>query len=198
MLLSLALVMGMSTLVGAQAPKILEVSRDYLKPQGVPENRKLERRAEKFCRTLNFTHNYLTIESVTGPPEMWYLNGFASEAELDKLRREFTANAPLLAALDAITLRKVPLKRTESTDEFAHNRPDLSRGEPWLIDRGRFLVIAWFRGDPPLDGTVFEFSDGRTMVVRATQTSAQARALAASAGLEVQIFRVLNYFRPNG
>jgi len=184
--------------VNAQAPpQILEVYRDYLKPQGVSENRKLERRAEKICRKLNFTHNYLTIEPETGPPEMWYLNGFASQAELDKLAKEFTANTPLQAALDEITKRKVPLKHAESTDEFARYRPELSRGKPWLIDRGRFLVIAWFKGDPPIDGTVFEFKDGRKMLVLPTQASADARALAASAGPEARVFRVFNYFRPN-
>ena len=53
-------------------PQILEVSRDYLKPDAIAANRKLERRAEDLCRTLGFTHPYLTIESVSGPAEMWY------------------------------------------------------------------------------------------------------------------------------
>src|SRR4051794_32248105 len=70
----------------AHPPQILELYRDYLKSDAVPANRKLERRAEDLCRTLGFTHPYLAIESVTGPAEMWYLNGFDSEAEVEKLR----------------------------------------------------------------------------------------------------------------
>ena len=108
----------------ARTPQILEVSRDYLKPDAVAANRKLERRAEDLCRTLGFTHPYLTIESVSGPAEMWYLNGFDSEAEVEKLRREYQQNTKLLAALDDITRQKVPLKRLESTDEFVNYRPD--------------------------------------------------------------------------
>ena len=129
----------------ARPPQILEVSRDYLKPDAVAANRKLERRAEDLCRRLGFTHPYLTIESVSGPAEMWYLNGFDSEAEVEKLRREYQQNTKLLAALDDITRQKVPLKRVESTDEFVNYRPDLSRGDPWIIGRGQFFVIVFVR-----------------------------------------------------
>jgi hypothetical protein len=123
---SVALGVGTDTdsMAQARTPQILEVSRDYLKPDAVAANRKLERRAEDLCRTLGFTHPYLTIESVSGPAEMWYLNGFDSEAAVEKLRREYQQNTKLLAALDDITRQKVPLKRLESTDEFVNYRPD--------------------------------------------------------------------------
>jgi hypothetical protein len=169
MLLScFAVALGVVTDSMAQArpPQILEVSRDYLKPDAVAANRKLERRAEDFCRTLGFTHPYLTIESVSGSAEMWYVNGFGSEAEVEKLRREYQQNTKLLAALDNITRQKVPLKRLESTDEFVNYGPDLSRGDPWIIGRGQFFVIVLFDGDPPMNGTVFEMKDGRFVACR--------------------------------
>jgi hypothetical protein len=182
----------------ARPPQILEVSRDYLKPDAVPANRKLERRAEDLCRTLGFTHPYLTIESVSGPAEMWYLNGFDSEAEVEKLRREYQQNTKLLAALDDVTRQKVPLKRLESTDEFVNYRPDLSRGDPWIIGRGQFFVIVLFDGDPPMNGTVFEMKGGSRMLVRTTQTLSEARFLAASEGPKARIFQSYFYFRPQG
>lgn len=169
MLLScFAVALGVVTDSMAQArpPQILEVSRDYLKPDAVAANRKLERRAEDFCRTLGFTHPYLTIESVSGSAEMWYVNGFGSEAEVEKLRREYQQNTKLLAALDNITRQKVPLKRLESTDEFVNYGPDLSRGDPWIIGRRQFFVIVLFDGDPPMNGTVFEMKDGRFVACR--------------------------------
>jgi hypothetical protein len=177
-------------------PQILEISRDYLKPDAVAENRKLERRAEHLCRILGFSHSYLTIESVSGPAEMWYLNGFQSQAEVEKLRQEYEHNTELLAALNDITQKKASLKRAESTDEFAHYRSVLSRGEPLILGRGRFFVIVFFDGDPPLNGTVFEMKDGSRMLVRTTQTSSEARILAASAGSTARIFRSYFYFRP--
>jgi hypothetical protein len=48
----------------------------------------------------------------------------------------------------------------ESTDEFVNYRPDLSRGNPRIIGRGQFFVIILFHGDPPMNGAVFEMTDG--------------------------------------
>ena len=107
-------------------------------------------------------------------------------------------NSKLLAALNDITRQKVPLKRLESTDEFVNFRPDLSRGDPWIISRGQFFVIVLFDGDPPMNGTVFEMKDGSRMLVRTTQTSSEARDLAASAGSTARVFRSYFYFRPRG
>jgi len=189
---------GTDNMAQARPPQILEISRDYLKPDAVAANRKLERRAEDLCRTLGFTHPYLTIESVSGPAEMWYLNGFDSEAEVETLRLEFQQNTKLLAALDDITRQKVRLKRSASTDEFVNYRSDLSRGDPWIIGQGQFFVIVSFDGDPPMNGTVFEMKGGSRVLVRMTHTSSEARDLAASAGSTAKVFRSYFYFRPRG
>lgn len=106
----------------SRPPQILEIYRDYLKPEAVAANRRLEKRAEHLCRTLDFRHPYLTIGSVSGPAEMWYFNGFESQAEGEQLRREYEQNTKLGTALNEIVQRKAPLKRAESTDEFAHYR----------------------------------------------------------------------------
>ena len=188
----------MDSMAQARPPRILEVYRDYLKPDAVAANHKLERRAEDLCRTLGFTHPYLTIESVTGPAEMWYLNGFDSEAEVEKPRREYQHNTKLLEAINDITRQKVLLKHSESTDEFVNYRPDLSRGDPWIIGRGQFFVIVLFDGEPPLNGTVFEIKDGIKMLVRTAQSSSDAHVLAASAGSTARVFRSFFYFRPQG
>jgi hypothetical protein len=199
MLLSyFALILGVATdgIAQARPPQILYISRDYLKTDAVAANRKLERRAEDLCRTLGFTHPYLTIESVSEPAEMWYLNGFDSQAEVDKLTRQYQQNTKLLAALNDITQQKVTLKRQDSTEEFAHLRPDLSRGDPWTIGRGQFFVIVLFDGDPPMNGTVFEMKDGSRMLVRTAKSSSDAHVLAASAGSTARIYRSFFYFRP--
>jgi Skp family chaperone for outer membrane proteins len=192
------LTLGSATDSMAQArpPQILYISRDYLKADAVAANRKLERRAEHLCRTLDFTHPYLTIESISGPAEMWYLNGFDSQAEVDKLTREYQQNTKLLAALNDITQQKVALKRQDSTEEFAHYRSDLSSGDPWIIGCGRFFVIVFFDGNPPLNGTVFEMKDGGRMLVRTAKSPSDAHVLAASAGSTARVFRSFFYFRP--
>jgi len=182
----------------ARPPQILYVSRDYLKADAVAENRKLERRAENLCQTLEFTHPYLTIESVSEPSEMWYLNGFDSQAEVDELTQQYQQNTKLLAALNDITQQKVALKRSDSTEEFAHYRPDLSHGDPWIIGHGRFLVIVFFEREPPINGTVFEMKDGSRMLVRTAKSPSDAHRLAESAGSTARVFRSFFYFRPQG
>jgi len=197
-LILLALMCGFTMVSMAQArpPQILEIYRDYLKPEAVVANRRLENRAEHLCRTLDFRHSYLTIESVSGPKEMWYFNGFESQSEVEKLRQEYAQNTKLAAALAEIVQQKAVLKRAESTDEFAYYRSDLSRGEPWIIGRGRFLVILFFNGDPPLNGTVFEIKGSGRILVRTAHNSAEARALATSAGSGANVFRSYFHFRP--
>ena len=197
-LILLALMLGFSMVIMAQArpPQILEIYRDYLKPEAVAANRRLENHAEHLCRTLDFRHSYLTIEYVSGPTEMWYFNGFESQSEVEKLRREYAQNTKLTAALAYIVQQKAVLKRAESTDEFASYRSDLSRGEPWIIGRGRFLVIVFFKGDPPLDGSVFEIKGSGRMLVRTAHSSAEARALATSVGSAAKVFRSYFHFRP--
>ena len=48
---SLVLILGINLAARAQnrPPQIVEVYRDYLKPEGVAANRKLENRAEQLC-----------------------------------------------------------------------------------------------------------------------------------------------------
>jgi hypothetical protein len=57
-------------------------------------------------------------------------------------------------------------------------------------------VIVFFNGDPPLDGTVFEIKGSGRMLVRTAHSSAEARALATSAGSTANVFRSYFYFRP--
>jgi hypothetical protein len=195
-----ALTLGsvMDSMAQARPPQILYISRDYLKADAVAPNRKLERGAEDLCRTLGFTHPYLTIESVSGPAEMWYLNGFDSQAEVENLTREYQQNPKLLAALNDITQQKVALKRQDSTEEFAYYRSDLSSGDPWIIGHGRFFVIVFFGGNPPLSGTVFEMKDGSRILVRTAKSPSEAHVLAAAAGSTARIFRSFFYFRRQG
>ncbi len=197
-LLAVMLMFNMVSMAQARPPQILEIYRDYLKPEAVAANRRLENRAEHLCRALDFRHPYLTIESVSGPKEMWYLNGFESQADVEKLRREYQQNTKLMGALSEIVQQKASLKRAESTDEFARYRSDLSRGDPWIMGRGRFLVIVFFHRGPPLSGTVFELNDGRRMLLRSVETSSEARAIAGSAGSTARIFRSYFYFQPQG
>ena len=120
---------------------------------------------------------------------MWFFNGYDSPAEPQQVVDDYAKNAPLLAALEKNSKRKASLTTTP-VSVFANYRRDLSRGVPWTMGRGRFLVITVTRTDRPIDGTVFEASDGTRFVVIPTRSRPEADAAAALAGPESNIFAI--------
>jgi hypothetical protein len=213
MLGQLAAILGfaMSASAQQQPPRILEAYRDFLKPGVEAAYRPIEEDASRICVELKCPHSYLAIESLTGPKEVWFLNGYDSVAELKQVADAYEKNAPLLAALHQNVDRKKDLRSAEPFEVFANYRQDLSRGVPWTMGQGRFLVITIAKEHFQIDGTVFETDDrirlgvngtqtrGQTddhiqLVVNAAQTRGQADTLAAAAGPQSIIFAVRPYW----
>ena len=187
--MSLGVVFMASMLAQAQPPQILEVAREYLKPDAVQAVHQIEVDAAQICIRLNFPHRYLVIESLTGPKEFWYLNAFNSQAELDEIGREYEGNKALTSALATNLKRKAPYLAAESTNVFLNYVPELGGGTPWVMGHGRFLVTAWTKGPAGAGGTVFDGPDGNRLVIRAARTRAEAETLAA-AGAGTYVFAV--------
>jgi hypothetical protein len=188
--LSLGVVFMASALSQAHPPRILAISREYLKPGAVQAVHKIEVDAAQICIALKFPHRYLVLESLTGPKEFWYLNGFDSQAEMDEMSREYEGNTALTSALAENLKRKAPYLAAESTNVFLNYRPELSGGTPWRMGHGRFLIIAWTKGSAGTGGTVFEGLDGNRLVIRAARTRAEAESMAAAAGAGVHVFAI--------
>jgi hypothetical protein len=83
-----------------------------------------------------------------------------------------------------------PIQRAAFTEApievFTSYRPDLTEGDPWLLGRGRVLVISVTRGSG--SGTVFEAPDGTRFIFRAVATREEADAAAANAGADARVF----------
>lgn len=193
-------VLGLTTLPRAQEPPppILEVYRDRLKPGSEPAYAKVAADAARVCVELKCPHPYLGIESLTGTPEVWYLNGFDSQDDVASVGEAYRKNGPLTAALNEIVKRHRTQLISESSpwhamagvNTFVHYRQSLSAGTPWSLGRGRFLVITETRERLKGEGTVFEADDGTRLVIRAAQTRAEANAFLAGAGQKTNIFAV--------
>lgn len=168
-----------SALAPAHPSQILEVAREYLKPDAVQAIHQIEVDAARICIRLGFPHRYLVLESLSGPKEFWYLNAFGSQAELDELRREYEGNKALTSALAENLKRKAPYLAAESTDVFLNYRSELSGGTPWVMGEGCLLVFAWTKGSGGT-GTVFEGPDGNRLVIRVARTRAEAESMAAA------------------
>lgn len=188
--LSLGVVFMGSAFSQAHPPQILALSREYLKPDAAPAIQRIEIDAAQICVRLKFPHRYLVLESLTGPKEFWYLNGFDSQAALDEMRVKYEANTALLSALAENLKRKAPYLAQASTSVLLNYQPELSGGTPWAMGHGRFLVIAWTKGAPGADRTVFEGPDGNRLSIRTARTRADAEAMAAAAGAGTYVLAI--------
>jgi hypothetical protein len=189
-ILPLALGLALQTSPGVNAPRILYISREFWKPGHEAALNQIEAEAARVCIGLGVPHPYLGIESLTGPKEVWYINGFASTEELSQVTEAYGKKLDLLAAMNRFAMQRDQFKSQPNAEGTATYRPELSRGAEWKIGQNRFLVIAVTRDNPRGDGTVFEGQDGVRFVVTATNSRTEADAKLSAAGPDAKIFVV--------
>lgn len=117
--------LSMPIVAPAQPAHILQIYRDRLKPWGHAAYAKIERDIARDCAELGFPHPYLAIEPLTGPEEVWFLNGWSSEAEQKQVANAYAKNAALVEALEKQRKRKASLI-LQPVEAFANYRKDLS------------------------------------------------------------------------
>lgn len=185
--LSIGLVMQLP--LSAQPPQILQIYRDFLKPGTAAAYSEIEEDATRICAALNCPNPYLAIESLTGAKEVWYLNGYRSVAYETAVAEGYQTNALLMTALEAIPKRKARLILAPLNTRTTY-REDMTRGRPWRIGDGRFLVITVAKSVRNGEGTVFEAEDGTLFIVRSAQSHAEADAKTRHAGADTILFAV--------
>jgi hypothetical protein len=188
-LLALAMALAIQSAAQSPPPQILQIYREGLKPGSEAAYHEIEADTARLQAELACPHPYLAIESLTGPKEVWFFNGYESPAEQKQVVEAYARNTRLLAAITPNSKRKARLTR-ERVEVFATYRPDLGVGVPWIIGRGRFLVITVTKSKRQISGTVFESADGTRFIVTATQARKEADIAAATAGPDSRVFAV--------
>jgi hypothetical protein len=186
----LAIVLGLAAQASAQSepPGILQIVRELLKPGREAEFAVVERQIAEACAALNCPHPYLAIESLSGPTEVWFFNGYASAAEQKQVAADYAKNSALMSALERLGKQKASLMETP-VEQVAEYRPGSGQGAAWRLGQGRFLVIAVSKGAARLTGTLFETADGTRFTIAAFQTRTDADAARAAAP-EAEVFAV--------
>jgi hypothetical protein len=174
-------------------PNVLEIFRDSVKPGREGEYRAAEEDAARACAEFHYPHAHLALESLSGSREVWWLNGFDSEAEREEVTRAYEKNAPVVQALTDVSRRRKDLVGTP-VDVLARHRQDLGGGGAWRVAGARFFVASVTREKPRLAGAVFEAPDGTRYVLRPARTAAEAERLAAEAGSAAAVFAVRPYW----
>jgi hypothetical protein len=193
MFLSVLLLLSFTTLAAAQEQprQILQIYRDFLKPGSEDAYSKIEQDAARICAEMKCPHPYLAIESLTGPKEVWFLNGYVSIEEQKQVVEAYGKNPQLLQELAKITERKKDLI-SDPIEAFAHYLPSSIHLAPaWTLGRGRFLVVTvTTNSEVHVEGSVFGTEDRARFIIRAAQTRGEALAWAAVPGIEARAFAV--------
>ena len=163
----------------AMPPPILLIAREPLVADHENAYREIEEETARLSAKLRCPHPYLAMESLSGPKEIWWFNGFDSPDDQRQVAEAYEKTAALSAALKKNSDRKTPVTG-KVIELVAQYRPDLSSGDPWILGHGRFLVIAVTKHRPSSAGTVFQAADGTFFVFSPARTRKQADRLAAS------------------
>jgi hypothetical protein len=171
-----------------KGPVIIQIYRDFLRPGTEARYRDIEQDAARTCERLHCPNPYLAVESLTGPSEVWFLNGFLSRRHEADTANAYQGNSQLQAALDRLVLLKADLVLSPVITR-ATLRPDLSGGEPWRFG-SRLLVVSVARSDRRSPGTVFEAGDGSLLVLGSAVSPTEAKAKAGQFGDGARVFAV--------
>jgi hypothetical protein len=174
-----ALLLGLAMMQSAPMPiPILFMAREPLVAGHEKAYEEIEEETARLAVKLGCPHPYLAMESLTGPKEIWWFNGFESAEDQKQVGAAYEKNAAFSAALKRNSDRKAPFVG-KVAEILAQYRPEVSSGVPWILGHERFVVIAVTK-DRPSGGTVFQAADGTFFVFSPARDRKQAEHLAAS------------------
>ena len=120
-------------------PAVLQIYRDQVKPSKMAEFARIEGEAAQVCARAS-TWPYLTIQTMTGPQEVWFISGFDSYAAMEHSAGPFNRNAALAAELNRLLEAKANLV-AEPRAVYAHYRDDISSNSGLVPAHTRFFTV---------------------------------------------------------
>jgi hypothetical protein len=173
-------------MLGHESPSLLQIFREALKPGAEAAYDAVERDIARQCETLLGPHAYLGCESLTGPKQVWFFNGFRSREEYDLVAEAYARNTTLMAALVESARRKAAY--THSGHEvFVTRAAESSADDRWGLGRGHFAVMAIGRAPHATDGVRFNATDGTSYFLWSTASREEAERIAQAAGTAAQM-----------
>src|SRR5215831_6658253 len=138
--ISIAILLGLAMAQSdATPPPIILIAREPLVAGREDVYREIEEETALLSAKLGCPHPYLAMESLTGPKEIWWFNGFDSPEDQRQVAEAYEKKVPFSAALKRNSDRKAPVTG-KVIEVVAQYRPDLTNGVPWILGHGRFLV----------------------------------------------------------
>jgi hypothetical protein len=170
-------------------PQILQIVKERLKPDADEAYGKIEGSLARLCARMNAPNRYLALASVELPREVWWLNEYASQADVERVAQAYAKDTALLSAMGEVAQGKSKLT-SQPIDRMTTLRADLSDGSPWQIGELRFALILETRKPTKSPGTVYQLPDGGFVVFAAAADIGEADRLAAVLHSDTRIFEV--------
>ena len=174
-----------STSSADRAPAILQITIERVNTGAEARYGELEERMAETCIRFGCPNSYLALESVDPPREVWWFVEYATDAEVERVRRAYEQNRPLLSALTDLAALKEDLTGVP-VEHMTNYRADLSVGASWRVGSEPFVAIV----TETASGSVFESAEHAMFTVVSASSLAEANAVAAELGLNARIFHV--------
>ncbi|HEX9120591.1 MAG TPA: hypothetical protein VF840_08630 [Terriglobales bacterium] len=131
-------------------PRILEIVREDSKPGKAIAHRKHEAAWTQAFIKAGYPYS-LTISSVTGPDQDWFMTGFDTYAQLEKVNDSFETNPAYRQIMETFSPKEADFV-SESRFIFARYRPELSYKPDFKLGEYKYfsvLVVRFKLGSGP-------------------------------------------------
>jgi hypothetical protein len=141
-------------------PPILQINREFVKPGKLADVLKIEHDSVAAQARLKSPHSYLTIASMSGPDDLWWLHAGDSYGFFEKEQAKVAAVPGLLDAWARIPVLKADLV-SDTRTVFARFRDDLSYGRGLSGAGARYFLVTTVSVRP---GHGAEFAELRKII----------------------------------
>jgi hypothetical protein len=170
-------------------PALLQVVKESVYPGAESAYSEIEVQIARAAAELRCPNPYLALASTTLPREVWWLNAYTSQGDVDRVSKGYLENVPLMAAMQELAQGKKGLT-TAPVDRMATLRADLSDGADWRVGELPFVVIREMPPPASRFGAVYQLPDGAVIAIAGVSDRTEADRLAATHGGRVFEVRV--------
>jgi hypothetical protein len=128
-------------------PKFVHIFREQVKAGRAAEHAKWEAGWPAAFEKAKSTYNYIALQSITGPPEVWYVQPLASQAAYGEMMASEQKDPVLGAELDRLAKGDGEFLSEQSALQ-AVAMPELSQGAFPDVGKMRYYEITTFRVKP--------------------------------------------------
>ena len=176
--------------LAAQEPPypLVYVYREQVRPGRMLKVVQIEESAAQFCAKAGCPNPYVAITTITGPNEIWWINGFDSAEAMEKTMHDYAANTQITDQLNMVAQAKADLV-FPATNLVARFREDLSVSSNSTFAYARYISITLVQVRP---GQTPAYEGARRSVKAAQQRSGRTQwAYQVTSGTEDGTYLIL-------